>query len=251
MTDQQFDQLFKFLTDGIGAHNHAMKIIAESVVQIEHNMARMISAGPGNSSPNYYKRLSDFGAFDWSSIGASVVDEDRDGVSVVDYEGRMFTRRRGHADFDPVIYFSVCTGKNEKGDNQYNRLITFKEPGKAKRVPEETKELLEAKQASRSQPVPQRQQQRETQPARTQQPEVRQDEGGVACGLKTWDRFNGIKRAAEAAGVTEAQWKEKVARVCQSDQMESLDDAAMAKAITVIVGLTNEALQGRKAVKAA
>lgn len=228
MTDEQFDKIYKLFSDGLGRLNHTVQVMAEATVQIEHNLGRLASAG-GNSSPNYFKRLSDFQNFDWSSINADVIERDRDGVSVVEWEGRMFTRRKGNADYDPALFFTVCTGKDEAGKNKYDRLITFKQPSKAKRVPEETKELVEKEQPR------QQTQQTASQPP-NQRPEPPKGDG-VACSLPSWDALTKVVQAAGKEGVMPDNWKPRVKSVVGSDDMRSLGDADIAKAISVIKGL--------------
>lgn len=228
MTDEQLDRLYKLFSDGFGRLNSTLQVIAEATVQLEHNLGRLASAG-GNSSPNYFKRLSDFQNFDWSSINADVIERDRDGVSVVEWEGRMFIRRKGNADYDPALYFSVCTGKDEAGKNKYDRLITFKQPSKAKRVPEETKELVE------KEPPRQQAQQTASQPP-IQRPESPKGDG-VACSLPSWDKLTKAVQAAGKEGVMPENWKPRVKSVVGSDDMRTLGDADISKAISVINGL--------------
>lgn len=228
MADEQFEKLCKIFSDGLGRLNSTLQVMAEATVQVERNLGRLASAG-GNSSPNFFKNLSAFPTFDWSTINAKVVESDRDGVSVVEWEGRMFTRRKGNADYDPALYFSVCTGKDDAGKNKYDRLITFKQPSKAKRVPEETKELV-----GKEQPRQQAQQAvSQPPPSRPEPPKG----DGVACSLSSWDSLRKTVNAAGAIGVTPDHWKPKVKTVVGSDDMPTLNDADIAKAISVINGL--------------
>lgn len=78
------------------------------------------------AAPNYQHPLEEFTTFDWSSIGATVERVDRHGAAVVNWRGFQFVRRSPSNKFDPAIWFSRCTGKDDNGSNQYERLVTFK-----------------------------------------------------------------------------------------------------------------------------
>ena len=75
--------------------------------------------------PNYQYDLSAFPGFDWNVIGAQVTERDRYGVSSVSWAGHIYLRRSPQNKFGDDIWFSRCTGKGEKGENVYQRLITF------------------------------------------------------------------------------------------------------------------------------
>lgn len=82
---------------------------------------------PEAGAPNLQKPIAEFKGFDWSTIGASVVQRDQYGAAVVEWGGKQFTRRSPDNKFGAAIWFSRSTGeKDEQGRNQYERLITFK-----------------------------------------------------------------------------------------------------------------------------
>ncbi|MGF1490600.1 MAG: single-stranded DNA-binding protein [Prochloraceae cyanobacterium] len=70
--------------------------------------------------PDYQKNLADYQNFDWSSIGAKVIVKDSDGVSSVEWGGKIYKRRSPDNKFTPAIWFSRHDGE------QYQKLITFK-----------------------------------------------------------------------------------------------------------------------------
>ena len=80
---------------------------------------------PRQPAPNYKAVLEKFNEFDWSSINAEVELTDQFGVASVIWQGDRYKRRSPSNSYGAVIYFSRCVGKDEKGENQYERLITF------------------------------------------------------------------------------------------------------------------------------
>ena len=76
--------------------------------------------------PSYQYDLSAFPRFDWESIGAVVLERDKCGATVVSWGGHDYIRRSPQNKFGEAIWFSRCTGKDENGENAYQRLITFK-----------------------------------------------------------------------------------------------------------------------------
>lgn len=88
-------------------------------------------------TPNYQHDLKAFSRFDWLAIGATVMERDRYGVSAVSWGGHEYKRRSPQNKFGEAIWFSRCTGKDDRGENEYKRLITFKrEISKAEPLPE-------------------------------------------------------------------------------------------------------------------
>lgn len=232
VTDEQFEKLCKIFSDGFGHLNHTVQVMAEATVQIEHNLAQMVVAA--NPSPNYYKSLSDYASFDWSTIGAKVVDDDDDGPTHVEWNDRIFQRRSGNPTFGAVIYYSRAVGKDAAGVNKYERLITFKTTGEAVEVPKKTMKLAESDQTTKDSRRQQSQQPASQPP--TQRPEPPKGDG-VACSLPQWDALTKTVDAAGKFGVMPENWKPRVKSVVGSDDMRSLGDADIAKAISVIKGL--------------
>lgn len=77
-------------------------------------------------APNYQHPLEEFTTFDWSSIGATVERSDRYGAAIVNWRGLQFVRRSPSNKFGEIIFFSRCTGKDDDGNNKYERLISFR-----------------------------------------------------------------------------------------------------------------------------
>jgi len=77
--------------------------------------------------PDHVRNITDFATFDWSTIGAYVIESDQYGPSLVEHKGKTYKRRSPENKYDPAIWFSRAAGKDEDGSNLYERLITFKE----------------------------------------------------------------------------------------------------------------------------
>ncbi len=99
---------------------------------------------PSTTAPNYQKSLEEFSTFDWSSINATVERSDQYGAGVVSWRGQLYTRRSPDNKFGEAIWFSRCIGKDENGENQYERLITFKPLSKkeVEPLPEKVQRLM-------------------------------------------------------------------------------------------------------------
>jgi hypothetical protein len=117
-----------------------LHIIAESLQGIEAHLRQI--ALSSNPAPNYQRPLSEYHSFDWSSIGAGVLKEDEDGVSSVEWNGQVFTRRSPNNRFDAAIWFSRCVGKDSDGNNRYVRLITFKAASDAEPIAAKAKKAV-------------------------------------------------------------------------------------------------------------
>lgn len=102
-----------------------IKIQAALLSTIQKTLQR-IEQNSAPASPNYRRRLSEFTGFDWSSIGAAIVESDNGGASVIEWSGQRFVRRSGSGKFGEAIWFSRAIGRDENG-TEYARLITFKD----------------------------------------------------------------------------------------------------------------------------
>ncbi len=96
------------------------KLLERIAVAVESQAMANVAA------PNYQHSLESFNQFNWASIGAAIERSDEYGAAIVSWRGQQFTRRSPQNKFDPAIWFSRCTGKDESGENRYERLITFK-----------------------------------------------------------------------------------------------------------------------------
>jgi hypothetical protein len=64
--------------------------------------------------------------FNWESIGARVAATDDDGVSMVEWNRDMYTRRSGSGKFGNAVWYSRSTGMSESGA-EYEVLIRFRQ----------------------------------------------------------------------------------------------------------------------------
>lgn len=105
------------------AHLALQQRIIESLSRIAIALEQMITPP---ETPHYQFALKDYANFDWASIGAVVADEDCDGATAILWNKNVYLRRSPTNKFEPAIWFSRCVGKDDKGANIYERLITFK-----------------------------------------------------------------------------------------------------------------------------
>jgi DdrB-like protein len=122
--DDRIEKLITVLGQLMNGLNKTLQMIAESLQGVESHMLQI--AVSSNPAPNYRRPLSDYRDFDWASIGAMVLKEDKDGATEVEWNGQVFTRRSPDNSFDAAIWFSRSAGKDADGKNKYVRLITFK-----------------------------------------------------------------------------------------------------------------------------
>lgn len=108
MNDPDFKQLLTYLN-----------AIAQSLGEISSRL--------GPEAPNFQRPLAEYRAFDWSGIGAVPDEEDNYGVAVVSYGGYQWKRRHGTGKYGKAIWFSRASGRNEEGEADYLRLVTFKD----------------------------------------------------------------------------------------------------------------------------
>jgi hypothetical protein len=104
----------------------ALERIADSISAI---------APVSTAAPNYQRPLETFARFDWESIGATVERSDQYGAAVVSWRGLQFVRRSPSNKFKEIIFFSRCVGKDDDGNNKYERLISFKAVSKVEVEP--------------------------------------------------------------------------------------------------------------------
>ncbi len=113
--------------------------IIESLSRIAIALEQMI---PAMKAPNYQFAIKDFATFDWASIGAVVVSSDSDGATAVSWKNHTYLRRSPSNKFGAAIWFSRCTGKDERGENQYEKLITFKAMSVPEKLPDRVTSVL-------------------------------------------------------------------------------------------------------------
>jgi hypothetical protein len=134
------DKLIMKLGQRISEQNEILRMIATSLQGVESHLRQM--AVSSNLVPNYQRALSEYPTFDWSSIGASVLNRDDDGVTAVEWNGQVFTRRSPNNKFDAAVWFSRCVGKDADGNNRYVRLISFKAVSEAEPIAAKAKKAI-------------------------------------------------------------------------------------------------------------
>jgi len=83
-------------------------------------------------APNFKYDLETYFYFDWQKIQATVLTEDAQGASLVQWGGYTWTRRTDAGTYGDTVWFTRADGKDSNGKNQYIRLITFKKMPQAK-----------------------------------------------------------------------------------------------------------------------
>jgi hypothetical protein len=142
-TSQSNDRIEKLITavgQQMNALNKTLHIIAESLQDIESHLRQL--AISSNPAPNYQRPLSEYPNFDWSSISATVLTRDNDGVAAVEWNGQVFKRRSPNNRYDAAVFFSRCLGKDSAGANQYARLIKFTPPAEAEPISNKAKKAI-------------------------------------------------------------------------------------------------------------
>jgi len=118
------EKLIVKLGQRISEQNAILQMIATSLEGIESHLRQM--AISSNPAPNYQRPLSEYPTFDWSSIGAIVLNQDDDGAMSVEWNGQVFTRRSVSNKFPEAVWYSRHLGQDADGNKRYVRLITFK-----------------------------------------------------------------------------------------------------------------------------
>jgi len=118
---------------------HRQMLALERIAEAVERLAPATTAAPSYTYP-----LESFTSFDWSSIGATVVQSDQYGAAIVNWKGQQYVRRSPSNKFGEAIWFSRCVGKNDSGENRYERLVTFKPLSKVEveAIPEKVRRLV-------------------------------------------------------------------------------------------------------------
>jgi len=80
----------------------------------------------------------------WSSIGAIVLNRDSDGVTAVEWNGQVFTRRSPSNRYDGAVWYSRHLGKDSDGNMRYARLISFRALSDAEPIAAKAKKAIRA-----------------------------------------------------------------------------------------------------------
>ena len=134
------EKLIVKLGQRISEQNEIFRGIAASLEGIESHLRQM--AISSNPAPNYQRPLSEYPTFDWSSIGATVLNRDGDGVTAVEWNGQVFMRRSPSNRFDGAVWYSRHLGKDSDGNMRYARLISFKALSDAEPIAAKAKKAI-------------------------------------------------------------------------------------------------------------
>ena len=136
------EKLIVALGQRIGEQNGILRAIAASLQGVEAHLRQM--AISSNTAPNYQRLLSEYPTFDWSSVGATVLNRDGDGATSVEWNGQVFTRRSPSNKFQCAIWFSRHLGQDSDGNKRYARLITFRDLNDAEPIAAKAKKAIRA-----------------------------------------------------------------------------------------------------------
>jgi DdrB-like protein len=136
------EKLIVKLGQRLSEQNEILKVIAASLQGVESHLRQM--ALSSNPAPNYQRPLSEYPTFDWSSIGAIVLNRDDDGVTAVEWNGQVFTRRSPSNKFAEAVWFSRHLGQDSDGNKRYARLISFKALSDAEPIAAKAKKAIRA-----------------------------------------------------------------------------------------------------------
>ncbi len=136
------EKLIVTLGQRIGEQNEILRTIAASIQGVESHLRQI--AVSSNVAPNYQRPLSEYPNFDWFSIGATVLNRDGDGVTAVEWNGQVFTRRSPNNKFTEAIWFSRHLGQDADGNKRYARLISFRALSDAEPIAAKAKKAIRA-----------------------------------------------------------------------------------------------------------
>jgi DdrB-like protein len=143
MTDiDRAEKLIVTLGQRIREQNEILRMIATSLQSIESHLRQI--AVSSNPAPNYQRLLSEYPTFDWPSIGATVLNRDDDGITAVEWNGQVFTRRSPTNKFDAAVWFSRHLGQDADGNKRYARLISFRALNEAEPIAAKAKKVIRA-----------------------------------------------------------------------------------------------------------
>ena len=136
------EKLIITLGQRVNEQNEILRMIAASLQGVESHLRQM--AASSNPAPNYQRPLSEYPIFDWPSIGATVLNRDEDGVTAVEWNGQVFTRRSPNNKFDAAVWFSRHLGQDADGNKRYARLIVFRALSDAEPIAAKAKKGIRA-----------------------------------------------------------------------------------------------------------
>ena len=136
------EKLIIMLGQRVGEQNESLRTIAASLQGVESHLRQI--AVSSNPAPNYQRPLSEYPTFDWASIGATVLNRDGDGVTAVEWNGQVFTRRSPSNKFAEAVWFSRHLGQDSDGNKRYARLVSFRALNDAEPIAAKAKKAIRA-----------------------------------------------------------------------------------------------------------
>lgn len=97
--------------------------------------------------------LSDFAALPWSTIGATIVQRDSDGVSIVRTANGRMAKRRSNDKFGTEVWFSYSDGKDDRGENRYVKVIVFRNVAPPEPLGRKTEQAVKAATPAATEPA--------------------------------------------------------------------------------------------------
>jgi hypothetical protein len=131
--------------------------LATLIAAINHGFDRVLraieTARPAITGETMEAALATFKTFDWSSIGATVIETDEDGVSMIRAANGKICKRRSNDKFGTEIWFSYPNGRKEDGTPDYKRVIEFRELDAPEPLGRKTMAALSSAKPSATQPT--------------------------------------------------------------------------------------------------
>ncbi|ACK73739.1 hypothetical protein PCC7424_5672 (plasmid) [Gloeothece citriformis PCC 7424] len=136
--------LWVLLRDVKNLLNRQNQLLEKNNELLEQLLTKEITSNTEEFEPNFKAMLNEYKNFDWDTIEARVISSDGEGVTVVQYRGKVFERRRSSVDDvkGAAIWFSSAT-KTPDGKVKYLKLITFREKSPIRPLHGEIKEQLQ------------------------------------------------------------------------------------------------------------
>lgn len=131
-----------------------LAMVLTAITQGFERVARAIEAArEAQADETLQFALGDYRTFDWSSIGASVVQSDDDGVSMIRAANGKLAKRRSNDKFGTEIWFSYADGKDEKGENRYRKVVEFRQVAPPEPLGRKTEQALSSAKPSATPPA--------------------------------------------------------------------------------------------------
>ncbi|MBA7542095.1 hypothetical protein ES705_34414 [subsurface metagenome] len=109
--------------------------IERTLNRIEKHLAHIAEAlDADRAAPNYRNTLAAYPGYVWADINASVVASDDHGATRVMWHRHIYTRR-SNPKYGRGVWFSRGAGRDDAGEQIYQRLCTFAPPSPVEPLP--------------------------------------------------------------------------------------------------------------------